>query len=88
MTPPSLRRYTTAKRTLIAVLAPLPTLAFADVAGPAKGIDGDVIEIAGQRIRLHGIDAREGRQNCRWTTMTGPRGVEADVAAAFALIRL
>ncbi len=29
----------------------------ADVAGPAKVIDGDMIEVAGQRIRLHGTDA-------------------------------
>ena len=33
--------------------------------GVAKVIDGDTIEIAGNRIRLHGIDALEGRQRCR-----------------------
>ncbi len=33
--------------------------------GAAKVIDGDTIEIAGNRIRLHGIDALEGRQHCR-----------------------
>ena len=33
--------------------------------GVAKVIDGDTIEIAGNRIRLHGIDALEGEQRCR-----------------------
>ena len=28
-------------------------------AGPANVIDGDTIEVAGERIRLHGIDAPE-----------------------------
>ncbi len=43
----------------------IATPALADVAGTASVIDGDTIEVHGQRIRLHGIDAPESRQLCR-----------------------
>lgn len=33
--------------------------------GRAKVVDGDSLEVAGHRIRLFGIDAPEGRQQCR-----------------------
>lgn len=34
------------------------------IAGTASVIDGDTLEIHGQRIRLHAIDAPESRQTC------------------------
>ncbi len=52
-------------RTLTIALCLLATPALADVTGVASVIDGDTIEVHGQRIRLHGIDAPESRQLCR-----------------------
>ncbi len=52
-------------RALTIALCLLTGPALADVAGPAKVIDGDTLEIHGQRIRFHGIDAPESRQLCR-----------------------
>ncbi len=49
----------------IFILCLLATPALADVTGTARVIDGDTLEIQGQRIRLHGIDAPESRQLCR-----------------------
>jgi len=35
------------------------------IVGRASVIDGDTLDIRGQRIQLHGIDAPEGRQVCK-----------------------
>ncbi|MEO0672498.1 MAG: thermonuclease family protein [Pseudomonadota bacterium] len=64
--------------TLIVSTAPTraasPAFDFADpgrppgptvISGPARVIDGDTIEVAGLKIRLHGIDAPEPAQICR-----------------------
>ncbi len=49
---------------LFALAAAAPSIA-ADLQGPARVIDGDTIEVAGPRVRLHGIDAPEADQTCR-----------------------
>ena len=49
----------------------------ADVTGPATVTDGDSIKIAGQKIRLLGIDAPEGRQFCEAEGTKYPCGAMA-----------
>ncbi len=43
----------------LALLFLPPPLAWADITGQPRVIDGDTIEVGGQRIRFHGIDAPE-----------------------------
>ncbi len=78
-------RVTTA-RTLTITLCLLATPALADVAGIPTVIDGDTIEVHGQRIRLHGIDAPESRRLCRldgkpWQCGKDAANALADVVA-------
>jgi endonuclease YncB( thermonuclease family) len=44
----------------------LPTAAAADITGAVRVIDGDSLQVGEHRIRIHGIDAPEMKQNCRW----------------------
>ena len=50
---------------LTIVLLTLPSVLVADITGKPRVIDGDTIEIADERIRLHGIDAPEAKQTCK-----------------------
>jgi len=54
---------------ILAVLL-IASPALADITGPARIIDGDNIEIAGKRIRLHGVDAPECHQTCNAFSVT------------------
>lgn len=47
----------------LALLLPM-SVAMADVTGKPRIIDGDTVEIAGERIRLNGIDTPEPNQSC------------------------
>lgn len=52
------------------------------IAGSARIVDGDTLDIGGQRIRLWGVDAPEARQQC---TVSGNPGRSARSALARAI---
>ena len=52
----------------------------AELSGRARVIDGDTIEVAGARVRLHGVDAPESEQSCRARGGRWPCGQQATQA--------
>lgn len=71
----------------LAILIALTTPALGQaIAGPARVVDGDTLEVSGAHVRLEGIDAPERGQTCR----RGPagEGYRCGLAASAALARL
>lgn len=64
------------------LIAPATRAEAAEVAGRASIIDGDTIEIRGERLRLEGIDAFEARQHCMREGKAWPCGRRAAFALA------
>jgi endonuclease YncB( thermonuclease family) len=62
---------------LFALSAAAALPAFADVVGQAQVIDGDTLQVAGERVRLYGIDAPESRQSCVLSGVGWPCGQNA-----------
>ena len=65
---------------LAAVLALAAVPARADITGKARVIDGHTFEVAGRRVRLHGIHAPALDQTCRWPGRTIDCGTLARLA--------
>ncbi len=65
---------------LVVVLALAAVPARADITGKARVIDGHTFEVAGRRVRLHGIHAPALDQTCQWPGRTIDCGTLAKLA--------
>jgi endonuclease YncB( thermonuclease family) len=82
----AVRRRRALRRRTATILAPALALALCtgfthpartDVIGQVRVIDGDTIQVSGERVRLHGIDAPESRQSCTLSGVGWPCGQNA-----------
>ena len=69
----------------LAVLPSRETTALGALSGPARVVDGDTLEVGGERVRLEGIDAPESAQTCQ---RSDGKAWSCGKAAAKALERL
>jgi endonuclease YncB( thermonuclease family) len=67
---------------LLALGAGMLSASAETITGRPSIIDGDTIEISGERIRLHGIDAPESKQTCQRDGKTWACGKDATFALA------
>ena len=67
---------------LVLLVLALPAWASEPIKGTASVIDGDTVVINGERIRLHGIDAPEGKQTCQLDGQPWNCGRDASLALA------
>ena len=77
---PKILRDAMKKLILALVLFGIALNANADLSGPAVIVDGDTLSIAGNKVRLHGIDTPEKNQTCIANGVTWPCGYEATEA--------
>ena len=71
-----------AKRGPVRIIRGSPTTSRPALSGSARVVDGDTLDVAGVRVRLHGIDAPEIAQRCRTGGGFRPCGREAARALA------
>lgn len=72
---PTRRRWRVAALALILFVTSWPSEG--GVEGKARVVDGDTLEVAGERVRLHGVDAPELDQPCERNGASYPCGVAA-----------